>query len=177
MRLILLLPAIGLLAACQEQAEVQPRDNSSERRSTTAVLIENAAPPTREAALKLMHERHERMEDIGDATKVLGREVKRDQPDLAAVRSAAAVIHTLAPQVRTWFPAGTGPDVGKTHALPAIWQKPDDFAAKARQFRGAAAAMDEAAKSGDTARIKATFGDLGKSCKACHDPYRAKDDD
>ena len=31
-------------------------------------------PPTKEEALKLMHERHENMEKIGKATKAIGRE-------------------------------------------------------------------------------------------------------
>lgn len=172
---LLLLPGIGLLAACQQPADNQVQENST-RRSTTAVLMENAAPATRDAALKLMHDRHENMEDIGDATKILGRETKKAQPDVAAVRGASAQIATLAPQVRTWFPAGTGPDVGETDALPAIWEKPDDFASKTRDFRRAAEAMNAAAKSGDAATIKAAFGNLGKTCKACHDPYRAKDD-
>ena len=83
-----------------------------------------------------MHERHEGMEDIGDAMKVAqSREMKGDAPDLAAVRTNAATIAELAPKASGWFPPGTGPDVGKTHAKPAIWQKPEDFAAKAGDFR------------------------------------------
>ena len=79
---------------------------------------------------------------------------------------------TLAPKVSGWFPPGTGPDVGKTHAKPAIWQKPEDFAAKADAFAKAAASFNTAAQGNDVAAIKAAHGELGKSCKACHDLYR-----
>lgn len=176
MRLIAI-AAIGLLAACQQQPAEQAAQQPPEDQTRGGTLVGNAAPATREAALKLMHERHEHMEDIGDATKLVSRELKNDQPDIPAIQGAAASIATLAPQVPGWFPAGTGPDVGKTHALPAIWEKPEDFAAKARDFEAAAKAFDAAARSGDLTSINATFGDLGKSCKACHDPYRAKDKD
>ena len=174
MRLIAI-AAIGLLAACQQPAE-QPAQQSPDNQTRAGTLVGNAAPPTREAALQLMHERHEHMEDIGDATKLVSRELKQSQPDIPAIQGAAASISTLAPQVPAWFPAGTGPDVGKTHALPAIWEKPEDFASKARDFEAAAKTFDAAAKSGDLAAIRASFGELGKSCKACHDSYREKDD-
>jgi cytochrome c556 len=167
--------AIGLLAACQQPAE-QSAQQPPEDQTRAGTLVGNAAPPTREAALKLMHERHEHMEDIGDATKLVSRELKKGQPDVAAIQGAAASIATLAPRVPAWFPAGTGPDVGKTHALPAIWEKREDFASKSRDFEAAAKTFDAAAQSGDLAVIRASFGELGKSCKACHDSYRAKDD-
>lgn len=176
MRLIAI-AAIGLLAACQQQPAEQAAQQPPEDQTRGGTLVGNAAPPTREAALKLMHDRHENMEDIGDATKLVSRELKKGQPDISAIQGAAANIATLAPQALGWFPAGTGPDVGKTEALPAIWEKPEDFATKARDFEAAAKAFDAAAKSGDLTSINATFGDLGKSCKACHDPYRAKDKD
>ena len=174
MRLIAI-ATIGLLAACQQPAE-QSAQQQPDDQTRGGTLVGNAAPATREAALKLMHDRHEHMEDIGDATKLVSRELKQSQPDIAPIQGAAASIATLAPQVLGWFPTGTGPDVGKTHALPAIWEKPEDFASKARDFEAAAKTFDAAAKSGDLAAIRASFGELGKSCKACHDSYRAKDD-
>ena len=72
-----------------------------------------------------------------------------------------------------WFPPGTGPDVGKTHAKAEIWQKPDDFRAKATDFRKAALAFNSAARGGNVNAIKSAFGNLGRACKACHDSYRA----
>ena len=174
--------AVTLLAGCREAADAPANNVATKDSPVFPVTNDNpeAVPPppaTKEAALKLMHDRHEGMEDIGDATKVLSREMKASSPDLGAVRTHAATIARLAPEVSRWFPAGTGPDVGKTRAKPEIWQKPEDFAAKTRAFQAAARSFDATAKAGDVAAIKASFGELGKSCKACHDLYRAPEDD
>ena len=177
------LATLSLLTACNPsttEGNTLAEANATGAEASNAV--ENAAasapgaPLEKEQALALMKERHENYERIGDAMKLLGRELKSDAPDLLNVREAAATINTLAPQVPGWFPAGTGPDVGKTDALAEIWQKPDDFASKAKDFQAAALAFNAAAQGSDVAAIRAAHGNLGKSCKACHDIYRAKDD-
>ena len=173
--------AVALLSGCRESADAP--NNAAVTNAPVLPITDDdprvvaQAPANKEEALKLMHDRHEGMEDIGDATKVLGREMKADAPNLEAVRTSAATIARLAPEVSRWFPAGTGPDVGKTRAKPEIWQKPEDFAAKTRAFQAAARSFDATARAGDVAAIKASFGELGKTCKACHDPYRAPEDD
>ncbi len=169
------LAALGLLAACEQQAPVA--DNiaaqANEATANTAAPV-LAPPPTKEAALKLMHDRHEHMEEVGKANKAIGRTLKSTSPDLGVIRQSAARIAGLAPQVPSWFPPGTGPDVGKTYAKAEVWQTHDDFIKKARVFGAAASALDAAAKAGELPAIKAAFGDLGKSCKSCHDGYRAE---
>lgn len=176
--------AVALLAGCRETAD-DPAANNAAVSNTPVLPITDEdvagaaapAPASKEAALKLMHDRHEGMEDIGDAFKVLGREMKADAPTLEAVQTQAAIVARLAPEVSRWFPAGTGPDVGKTRAKTEIWQKPEDFNAKMRTFQAAAQSFDATAKGGDVAAIKASFGELGKTCKACHDLYRAPESD
>jgi cytochrome c556 len=135
-----------------------------------------AKPLSRPAALKLMHDRHENMEKIGKATGQVSRTLKTDKPDLKVLRSSAAVYSRFAPKVASWFPVGTGPEAGKTHAKPAIWQNPDDFRQKSRDFVVAAKAFDRATRRGDMTAIRSSFAAVGKACKSCHDPYRAKDD-
>ena len=143
--------------------------------SSEAMLQSMQAPPlAHDAAVARMHERHEGMEKIGKANKAAALTLKSGSPDLAVVRSSAATIASLAVKTPTWFPAGTGPDVGKTGAKPEIWKKPADVVAKDTAFQQAALAFDAAAKSGDMAAINARFGELGKTCKACHDPYRSE---
>ena len=146
-----------------------------------AVVLVDAAvaakPPTKPAALKLMHERHENMEAIGKAVKIANRALRSDSPDLQAIRSSAASIAGFAPKARAWFPAGTGPDVGKTMAKPAIWQNPADFRRKMDDFNTAARSFNVAAKGGDLPRIRSAFANLGKTCKACHEPYRTPHED
>jgi cytochrome c556 len=186
MRLVALtaLATLSLLTACNQAANddanalAEATASGAEASNAIDNAIEEAAgtPLQKQEALALMKTRHENYEKIGDAMKVIGRELKGDTPDLAQVRRNADVIATLAPQVKTWFPQGTGPDVGKTDAKAEIWQKPDDFAAKARDLEQAALAFQTATQGNDVSAIRAAQGNLGKSCKACHDVYREKDD-
>ena len=173
-RLLIAAAACALLAACkgQEQANQAEAPGNQVMPSAETRTAGLGEPIAREQALVLMKERHENYEKIGDAMKVISRELKGDSPDLAQVRRNADVIATLAPQVPGWFPPGSGPDVGKTEAKAEIWQKPEDFTAKARAFAEAATAFRSAAQGTDLAAIRAAHGNLGKSCKACHDLYR-----
>jgi cytochrome c556 len=165
------LVACGQNAAPTNNSIADNATNSTE--ATENAVIPAAAPATKEEALKIMHERHEGMEQIGKSTKAIKRQLNSSTPDVAEIQKAAATIAELAAKSPNWFPQGTGPDVGKTGAKPEIWQNYPDFAAKDRDFEKAAQAFDAAAKTGDLTQIKAGFADLGKSCKACHDKYRS----
>ena len=181
-RLLALTAAAMLLARCREAADEPSRNQANappdDAAATPASYPDSISttPVDRETALRLMDERHENMEEIGDSMKRITRELKDAEPDLARVREEAATVAGLAPQIPSWFPAGSGPDVGETEALAEIWRKPDDFAAKAQAMEEAALAFQAAAQGTDLAAIRAAQGGLGKSCKACHDLYRAKDE-
>ena len=132
-----------------------------------------AAPLSKQAALRIMHERHEGMEAVGKANKLLRREITSGSPDLAAIRTASGDMAKLAARSAKWFPKGTGPEMGKTGAKPEIWQKSADFSAKVHDFQAASRALHQSAARGDMAAVKASYGKLGGTCKACHDPYRS----
>ena len=178
MRILMTACTALALAACNQGEsnvsleEANASGNAAGNAIENAIATSPAAPLEKQAALALMKERHENYEKIGKAMKAIGRTLKAETPDLAVVRTNADTIATLAPKVKTWFPAGTGPDVGKTEAKAEIWQKTDDFNAKADDFARAATAFQAAARGGDVAAIRAAQGELGKSCKACHDLYR-----
>jgi cytochrome c556 len=140
--------------------------------SNSMVMLAAALP--KDKALVVMHARHEGMESIGKAFKALHREFDSSSPFIPTVRSSAAQIADLSRKASGWFPAGTGPDVGKTGAKPEIWQNPDDFASKLRNFQAAAKAFNAAASGNDVGAMKARYADLGGTCKACHDKYRAE---
>jgi cytochrome c556 len=137
-------------------------------------MVMLAAPLPKDRALQIMHDRHEGMETIGKNAKAINRELAGGSPDLAVVRASAATIAGLSQKASGWFPAGTGPNVGKTGAKPDIWQNAQDFSSKLRNFQAAAKAFNAAAASGDVGAVKARFADLGGACKACHDKYRAE---
>ena len=180
-KLLIAAAACAFVSACSPSAgndslaEANATGNEASASVENEVLQADATPLEKEQALALMKERHENYEKIGDAMKVVSRELKGDSPNLAQVRRGADTIAGLAPKIPGWFPAGTGPDVGKTDARAQIWQKPEDFAAKADSFNKAAMAFQAATRGTDVAAIKAAHGDLGKSCKACHDLYREEE--
>lgn len=70
---------------------------------------------------------------------------------------------------------GPGSDKGTTRAKPAIWENPEDFAAKLADMQEAIAGLQAAAGSGDRAAITEATGATGQACKACHDEYKSKD--
>lgn len=156
----MILATAGLLAAIGAAASgvAQP--------STNAATI---APAKAKA---LMHMRHERMETIRDNFRIVGRELDRGTPDLAKLATPAATIDRLARQASRWFPRGTGPEMGKTMAKPAIWQYPKDFAAKMAAFQKSAATLNGAVRAGNSGAAKAAAGEVYKTCKACHGLYR-----
>jgi len=55
-----------------------------------------------------------------------------------------------------------------------IWENKADFDKKMQAFVSASEKLAIAAKSNNLDTIKPVFGALGKSCKGCHDEYRAK---
>jgi cytochrome c556 len=182
MRLILLLTAAAVsLAACNRGGEdsnaVLDQANASGAEAsatvTNAALAEADTPLEREAALKLMEERHEGYEKIGKAMRAAKQGI--DKQDLNAVRGSADQIASIAPQAIGWFPAGTGPDVGKTEAKAEIWQQKAEFDKGMANFNEAAKAFQASTVGGDFGAIKAAHADLGKTCKSCHDRFRLED--
>jgi cytochrome c556 len=164
--------ALGNTAANSNQVLPITDADANAANATTAALP--TEPVAKERAAAFMHERHEKYEALGDAMKAVSRELKGAKPDLAVVRKNAGIINAFAPQIPGLFPPGTGPDAGKTEAKAAIWQKPDDFVAKSRDFTAAAKAFNAAAQGSDRAAIRAAHAAMGKTCKACHDLYRAE---
>ena len=123
---------------------------------------------------QVMHQRHEGMESIGKAFKLLRREFDSSTPNAGTVRASSGQIAVLASRSSRWFPRGTGPEAGKTGAKPEIWQNWPDFVAKQRAFERSARMFQAVAASGDINAAKARFADLGRTCKACHDKYRSE---
>ncbi|MBL0251690.1 MAG: cytochrome c [Burkholderiaceae bacterium] len=81
-----------------------------------------------------------------------------------------ALVSTLPGQT---FTANTE-SVQGSKALPAIWKEQDKFKAGYDKMVAEVAKLDAAAKTGNLDAIKTAFGDVGGTCKACHDSYRAK---
>jgi len=140
--------------------------------SYSAVLLAQNHPE----AEKIMTDRHENFEKIGGSFKTIRDQLRGDR-DIAAVTAAAQTINELAPQVATWFPAGTGPETGiETRALANIWEDQDGFSAAAEKLVTQAGNMLAAAQSGDLDQVAGNVRNLGGACGGCHDNYRTEED-
>jgi cytochrome c556 len=125
----------------------------------------------------VIHDRQGHYKQIGKAAKGIYDTLNSPSPDVAAIQADAKIIDQLAPQIPTWFPAGSGPEAGvKTAAKAEIWAKPADFKAAAEGLAAEAHKFDQVAAGGDLTAIRAEYGALGKACKTCHDQFRAKVD-
>ncbi len=140
----------GLIAASLSQAHFDSEQVSqSYRQSIFALMASNFGP--------------------------LGDMAKGKRPfDAAAAQAYAndlAAIATL--DLVRGFPEGS--EKGTTRAKPGIWSNKDDFAQRWQAFGEATVKLQSAANSGDAGQVAAQVGAVGKTCKGCHDEYKAKD--
>ena len=83
------------------------------------------------------------------------------------------LLATLAKLPFTAF--GPGTDKGlPQRAKPEVWSDATKFKTAADNMMVEVGKLDAAAKSGSLDAIKDAMGGLGKSCKACHDDFRAE---
>jgi cytochrome c556 len=160
------------------QGNISNESRIPETANSSAVTQNNnmamlAAAPPKDQALKIMHDRHEAMEGLGKAMKNLHRELESGTPDINVVRAQTATMAGTAAKIPGMFPAGTGPNVGKTRAKPEIWSKKDLFIQKSKDYLAATQAIDAAARAGDLNKVMALHDNVDKACKACHDPFRS----
>ena len=147
-------------------------------RIVTAALIVSCtasfadAPPA--AQIK---PRQDKLRDMGGALKAITDEIKKGRIDWdnAAIPNAQTV-KDRSGYLLNWFPKGSGPEAHvKTYALPAVWQKPDEFTKLGKQLQADAAKLQQVTNAKDEAGLKAQVQVIGKTCKACHDTYRSPD--
>lgn len=85
----------------------------------------------------------------------------------------AAVIANLSDLPLLAGAYGPGTDKGAPHkADPKVWSEVEKFKAAHDKFTLAAKALPAAAV--EQKALQVALGDLGKTCKACHDDYRMK---
>ena len=119
-------------------------------------------------------ERQDIMKGNDDATKVVIAMLKGEKPyDAKAAAAAMKSIHDNIGKFVTLFPEGTETG-GKTRALPAIWKNKKDFEDWGKQLQEDTQKAQAAAPGGLDA-MKTALNDVGKTCKGCHDDYRAKE--
>ncbi|TFU06087.1 cytochrome c [Polymorphobacter arshaanensis] len=144
--------------------------------ATTLMLALGSAAIAQVPPAKVIETRQANYKQMGKAFKAIRDQYSSGSPDIAVIQKNAAIIASLAPQITSWFPAGTGASAGKTEALPAIWEKPADFKAAANRLVTESAKLKTLADAGDLAATGAQVKAVGASCGGCHDSFKKKDD-
>ncbi len=116
------------------------------------------------------------MRSMGWNFKALTAIAKGEKPfekDEFARRSAYLEIMSKMP-LEGFAPGTENSLETETRAKPEIWAEYDKFSARLEKLQADTAKLAEVTRTGDEALIKARFGDVSKSCKGCHEVYRAK---
>ena len=139
--------------------------------AATSPMAIPAAVTDKGQALKIMKDREDAMKGLGKAMKTLHRALQAG--DVNTVRAQTAIMASTAAKIPALFPAGTGPEAGKTRAKPEIWKQQDLFLRRSKEFLAAAQAIDAAARAGDLNKVMALHDGFDQACDACHKPFRA----
>ncbi len=100
----------------------------------------------------------------------MGKMVKGDETyDVEKFKAAAA---TFSENARKPFEHFASDPQGNGDALPAIWEKPAEFDAEREKFLAAVDDLNAKAQTGNLEEIKVAYGNVGASCKSCHDAFR-----
>ena len=90
--------------------------------------------------------------------------------DAKVAAENVAIVDAMSKLPWAGFVAGT--DKGDTRALPEIWTEADALKGGADKMQAAVVKLSAAAKTGNLDAVKTAFGEVGQTCKACHDDYR-----
>ena len=94
---------------------------------------------------------------------------KKEAPyDAAAIAKNVEVLTVLA--ALPWSAFGAGTEGGETKA--EAWSDAQGFKQATDDFTSAIDKLKVASDSGDFDAFRVAFGNVGKSCKTCHDAYR-----
>jgi cytochrome c556 len=93
---------------------------------------------------------------------------------IAAANTIAAIANS---GMGALYIAGSEKSVGneKTSVSPDFFTKSQEVGKVAQDFNREANELAKVAATGDAAAVKAQFGKVGGTCKACHDDFRLRD--
>ncbi len=118
------------------------------------------------------------MKAVGGHTGAVVSILKQEGGSMDHLADHADAMAKLAEITRTIFPAGSGPEAGKTGALPDIWdgdRHSAEFEAELEKFVQLANALADVAVTGDRRATGGALKTLGAdSCKSCHSKFRKK---
>ncbi|MEO5365288.1 MAG: cytochrome c [Magnetococcus sp. WYHC-3] len=116
------------------------------------------------------------MSGIGGAMGALGCWSKGECDGLEAKvtkRLAEGIAAMTAPSIEAYRQPTMELSI-KTTATADVWSQWSKFEEGMKMMGSSASALAKAIEGGDSGAIKSAMGDLGKTCKGCHDTFREK---
>ena len=171
--LLAVLTALALTACGQQQAAAPAAEPAPAAQEVAPV--EQAAAPAAEQqpATEVDHvkARQDAFKQVGEAMKTIGDVVKGDVAyDAEQFKAVVAQMQDAGAEAFQHF----GEDTQGGNAKADIWTNMAKFEEGRDKMAAAVAALNEAAQTNDLNAIKPKMGDLGGSCKACHDSFKEK---
>jgi cytochrome c556 len=108
--------------------------------------------------------------NFGPMASTVKGEIPWDQAKMERWSNDLATLTSL--DVMRGFAEGS--EKGTTRAKPEIWENKADFGSKMDDLTNAVAQLQKTVSTGDREAIAEQVGATGKTCKACHDDYKAK---
>jgi cytochrome c556 len=110
---------------------------------------------------------------IGNNMGRINGQLKAATPNIQVIQQSAAVVEFASKlPFEAFIPGSETGGTPATRAKPELFKDTDKVKQLSEKMQGEVVKLNAAAKGGDIAAIRAAFGDVGKSCKACHDDYR-----
>lgn len=140
---------------------------------TTSAVADDEADSQKEAwaALKFRQSLFQLIRsNMGD----LGAMAKGKAPfDAAVMQKNGLRIEQLSLMIEDYLATDTRQFKLDTDALDKVWEQPEAFKEKIAALTAAAQNLQAVAKAGDESEYRAAIGGVGKSCKGCHDVFKA----
>jgi len=138
-----------------------------------ALAHDDPMPRNPTPAQKAAWTRHANFEKLGAAFKGLNDELRKGEPNKAAVAAHAKTMASLAPSLPTWFPRGSGVEARPmSEAKADIWTNAAGFTAAASNLQAQVAKLNAVAAAGDVDAVKAQTRATFQACKGCHEKFR-----
>ena len=175
--LLAVLTALAL-TACGQQQSAAPAETTTPAAEQAAPAeqapaTEAAAPAAEQPAGEVDHvkARQDAFKKVGESMENIGKVVNGEIPyDAEQFKELVADMQTAGGEAFQHFGEGTQGGNAKAE----IWTDMAKFEAGRDQMVAAVTALNEAAQTNDLNNIKPKMGDLGGSCKACHDAFKEK---
>ena len=136
---------------------------------TVLAIAALAVGVTAAFAQNVIADRTALMKSQGAQTAQGAKFMKGEEPfDLAKAKNIFTVLASTADKMPSVFPESS--KTAESKSLPALWEKYDDFKARAAKLGVDAKAAEASVK--DEASFKTAFPEVTKNCGGCHQLYR-----